>query len=131
MSIYIDKVMIVKRDGGFLSLEGENVNDETLETIKKFWDGNEVARIELENIDDCKTMVIFTNNKLFHVGIVDMFDEENSYMDNGSEETELVEIDGNVFEKRFIHTNKDGVWKVLEEFYATGEKASQVEWCVE
>ena len=129
--MYIDKVLLVKKDNSFLIFEGDDITAETLETMKDLWDLGELERIEIENTEDCKSLVIFSNNRLFHVGIVDMFNEENSFIDDGSEDMELIEIGGNMFAKRNITDDKAGVWKVIETFILSGDMADQFNWYTE
>ena len=129
--MYIDKVLLVKKDNSFLIFEGDDITAETLETMKDLWDLGELERIEIENTEDCKSLVIFSNNRLFHVGIVDMFNDENSYIDDGSEDMELIEIGGNMFAKRNITDDKAGVWKVIETFILSGDMADQFNWYTE
>ena len=129
--MYIDKVLLVKKDNSFLIFEGDDITAETLETMKDLWDLGELERIVIENTEDCKSLVIFSNNRLFHVGIVDMFNEENSFIDDGSEDMELIEIGGNMFAKRNITDDKAGVWKVIETFILSGDMADQFNWYTE
>ena len=129
--MYIDKVLLVKKDNSFQIFEGDDITAETLETMKDLWDLGELERIEIENTEDCKSLVIFSNNRLFHVGIVDMFNDENSYIDDGSEDMELIEIGGNMFAKRNITDDKAGVWKVIETFILSGDMADQFNWYTE
>lgn len=129
--MYIDKVLLVKKDNSFLSFEGDDITAETLETMKDLWDLGKLERIEIENTEDCKSLVIFSNNRSFHVGIVDMFNEENSFIDDGSEDMELIEIGGNMFAKRNITDDKAGVWKVIETFLLSGDMADQFNWYTE
>lgn len=129
--MYIDKVLLVKKDNSFQIFEGDDITAETLETMKDLWDLGELERIEIENTEDCKSLVIFSNNRLFHVGIVDMFNDENSFIDDGSEDMELIEIGGNMFAKRNITDDKAGVWKVIETFILSGDMADQFNWYTE
>ena len=129
--MYIDKVLLIKKDNSFLIFEGDDITAETLETMKDLWDLGELERIEIENTEDCKSLVIFSNNRLFHVGIVDMFNDENSFIDDGSEDMELIEIGGNMFAKRNITDDKAGVWKVIETFILSGDMADQFNWYTE
>lgn len=129
--MYIDKVLLVKKDNSFQIIEGDDITAETLETMKDLWDLGELERIEIENTEDCKSLVIFSNNRLFHVGIVDMFNDENSFIDDGSEDMELIEIGGNMFAKRNITDDKAGVWKVIETFILSGDMADQFNWYTE
>ena len=129
--MYIDKVLLVKKDNSFLIFKGDDITAETLETMKDLWDLGELERIEIENTEDCKSLVIFSNNRLFHVGIVDMFNDENSFIDDGSEDMELIEIGGNMFAKRNITDDKAGVWKVIETFILSGDMADQFNWYTE
>ena len=129
--MYIDKVLLLKKDNSFQIFEGDDITAETLETMKDLWDLGELERIEIENTEDCKSLVIFSNNRLFHVGIVDMFNDENSYIDDGSEDIELIEIGGNMFAKRNITDDKAGVWKVIETFILSGDMADQFNWYTE
>ena len=129
--MYIDKILLIKNDNDILSFEDGDITDETLENLKELWDHDELERIEIENTEDCKSLVIFTNGSLFHVGIVDMFNDECSYIDDGSQDTELIEISGNVFPKRNITENKAGVWKVIETFLSSGDMADQFNWYTE
>ena len=129
--MYIDKVLLVKKDNSFLIFKGDDLTAETLETMKDLWDLGELERIEIENTEDCKSLVIFSNNRLFHVGIVDMFNDENSFIDDGSEDMELIEIGGNMFAKRNITDDKAGVWKVIETFILSGDMADQFNWYTE
>ena len=129
--MYIDKVLLIKIDNSFLIFEGDDITAETLETMKDLWDLGELERIEIENTEDCKSLVIFSNNRLFHVGIVDMFNDENSFIDDGSEDMELIEIAGNMFAKRNITDDKAGVWKVIETFILSGDMADQFNWYTE
>ena len=108
--MYIDKVLLVKKDNSFQIFKGDDITAEALETMKDLWDLGELERVEIENTEDCKSLVIFSNNRLFHVGIVDMFNDENSFIDDGSEDMELIEIGGNMFAKRNITDDKAGVW---------------------
>lgn len=129
--MYIDKVLLVKKDNSLLIFKGDDITAETLETMKDLWDLGELERIEIENTEDCKSLVIFSNNRLFHVGIVDMFNDENSFIDDGSEDMELIEIGGNMFAKRNITDDKAGVWKVIETFILSGDMADQFNWYTE
>ena len=129
--MYIDKITLIKNDSSSLSFEGGEIAEETLETLKELWDHDELERIEIENTEDCRSLVIFTNGSLFHVGIVDMFNDECSYIDDGSGDTELIEIGGDMFAKRNITEDKAGVWKVIETFLSSGEMADQFNWYTE
>ena len=129
--MYIDKVLLIKIDNSFLIFEGDDITAETLETMKDLWDLGELERVEIENTEDCKSLVIFSNNRFFHVGIVDMFNDENSFIDDGSEDMELIEIGGNMFAKRNITDDKAGVWKVIETFILSGDMADQFNWYTE
>ncbi len=129
--MYIDKIRLIKNDNSFLSFEDGDITDETLETMKDLWDHDDLERIEIENTEECRSLVIFTNGSLFHVGIVDMFNDENSYIDDGSGDTELIEIGGDVFAKRNITEDKAGVWKVIETFTNSGDMADQFDWYTE
>ena len=129
--MYIDKVLLVKKDNSFQIFKGDDITAETLETMKDLWDLGELERIEIENTEDCKSLVIFSNNRFFHVGIVDMFNDENSFIDDGSEDMELIEIGGNMFAKRNITDDKAGVWKVIETFILSGDMADQFNWYTE
>jgi len=129
--MYIDKVLLVKKDNSFLSFEGDDITAETLETMKDLWDLGELERVVIENTEDCKSLVIFSNNRFFHVGIVDMFNDENSFIDDGSEDMELIEIGGNMFAKRNTTDDKAGVWKVIETFILSGDMADQFNWYTE
>lgn len=67
--MYIDKVLLVKKDNSFLSFEGDDITAETLETMKDLWDLGELERIEIENTEDCKSLVIFSNNSFMKESI--------------------------------------------------------------
>lgn len=109
----------------------EEVDEALLDAIKKMLDEKKVRRLEAENIEEAKAISIFTNGIYYHVGIVDMYEETNFYMSANNNDNELVNIDGNYFEKSFLQTDLNLVWNVFMCFVENGELSESVEWVEE
>lgn len=114
-----------------LFYSSNEINDKLFDDIKILLDTKKLCRIEMENSQTDLSMCVFCEKKIFHAGMVDMYNDVNYYYNNGSEKTKLIDIDGEVFQERMIGTDNDLLWQIIQEFAHKGKLSNKVEWIEE
>lgn len=128
---YINKLTVILANGGIKYYNNDKVEETCLLELKRNFFNRNIRRVEAENVDDAICMIIFTDGNKYHIGIIDMFNETNYYLDNETDDVHLIEIDGNYFESRYVQNNMELSWQILNEFINNGEKSKKVNWCEE
>ena len=85
--------------------------------------------ISLRDFDDTRSMIIFGESGIYHIGIVTE-DDENYVYCNGSAEVEVAEvpISGNYFKEHQICRDFEILKTVVKYFYKTGLPSEDVIW---
>lgn len=130
VNYYIDKVSIVFEKVNMFYNKKE-IDDKLFNHIQNELNKKTIKRIEAENVEDMISIAIFIDDKQFHLGIIDMYNEINYYLDNLSNDLSLVDISGNCFEKRFVCSNFQVLWNVFMKFSTLGEISHSVHWYTE
>ncbi len=131
---YINKLTMTKlnnEEKEVLFYSTNEINDKLFDDIKVLLDSGKLCRIEMENSKSDLSMCVFCEKGIFHVGIVDMYNDVNYYYNNGSEKTKLIDIDGEVFQERMIGTDNDLLWHIIQEFAYKGKLSKKVKWIEE
>lgn len=130
MNYYVDKISLVFKDRNECYLE-EKIGDKLFEFIQKELMNKNIERIEAENMLEMRSIEIFIDDMKIHLGVTDMYNDINYYMDNLSNDFSLEEISGNCFEKRFVSTDFCLLWDVFMDFSKTGDVYKNVQWYIE
>ncbi len=128
---YIDTVKITYIEGNErkrLDFDSSNLNDIAIEKIKELTFSNELCTLSMENEEDCLSMVINRENKSTHIGVVNLYDDEIYYYDNGSKSEELIPINGNYYETWSVCADYDLVWECINTYMLNGERTDKVDW---
>lgn len=128
---YVNKLTMTKvynEEREVLFYSSNEINDKLFDEIKILLNNRKLCRIEMENAQSDLSMCVFCENGIFHVGIVDMYNDVNYYYNNGSGKTELKDIDGEVFEERMVGTDNNLLWHIIQEFAHKGNLSEKVEW---
>lgn len=131
---YINKLTVTKLNNKkreVLFYSNSEINNELFDNINKLLGSKNLCRIVMENSQSDLSMCVFCENGLFHVGIVDMYNDVNYYYNNGSENAKLINIDGEVFQERMTGTDNDLLWHIIQEFVYNGKLSKKVEWIEE
>lgn len=122
---------IVQGERRTLCYLDKDVSSTLFDDIIMLFDNNFLRRVEMSNTAQDLTMCLFCEKNKYHIGVVDIYNDINYYYDNGSNDTSLVAIDGEVFEKRTMGTNKDLLWNIVRTFVQKGELSKEVNWIEE
>jgi len=134
VELYIDNILLTTWDNNLqksFSYKNSQINSEVIKSIKESIEKNMLTRLELENTKTDISITVFCENGLSFFGIVDMYNDINYYYNNLSNDTTLVEIEGNVFEKWMVCESNDILWEAIIFFAFNGKCSPQITWSEE
>lgn len=127
--ISMTKVVAGKRE--YLSFMDAEITDNLMQEIKQMLGTQMICQLDLQNSENDTAMSVFCENGIYHVGIVDMYNDMNYYYDNGSDDKTLVDIDGNMFEARMVGKDLSVLWQIILTFAQEGKRCEHVAWIEE
>lgn len=128
---YVDSISLTYYDKGkkYINNYGEKeITTNLFEFIKEYINNFNIEKVELSNTKEDISMIVFYENGLSHIGIVDMYNDMIYYYKNKSKDKTLVEIAGQVFEGDKICKDNHTLIKIMNFFAIHGKKYSNVEW---
>lgn len=128
---YINSISVsIKQDDSkkILSYSDGQINEELLNSLKFSLDRGMLYRLEMSNTETDLSMSLFCENGISYFGIVDIFNDINYYYDDGSVNTNLIPINGQVFEKWMVCEDNALLWEAVLFFAHHGERSLKVNW---
>lgn len=125
--LYINKAEIVADTFEELSV---TVVDDLEKIINRLIKG-EITSCVLYSEEKEVSINIFSEGGNFNIGIVDEEEGINYYYTDGTNNTNLVEIDGNYFEANMVCYSSEILNSIIVEFAKTGKLSTTVKWLQE
>lgn len=109
----------------------EQIDERLFNSLKVSLDDGKLSRLEMSNTETDLSMSIFCENVLSHFGIVDLYNDINYYYDDGTKDSNLIPINGQVFEKWMVCRDNELLWEAVLLFAHNGERSLNVDWAEE
>ena len=88
-------------------------------------------RLEIGNKDTDLSLSLFVERNHFFVGTVDMYNDEEFYYTNGTDDRTLVEIAGGYYESRLVGQDLNLLCDIIEQFALDGTRSEEAQWIEE
>lgn len=108
--------------------------DITNQTIMNIIDNIKSGYITSLTIEDTNlflSFVILCENDLYFLGYIDTYNDQYYYFNDKTENTSLIEIDGNLYESKRICRNFEFVYKSIILFLQERKMMDSVDWIIE
>lgn len=135
-SIAINKIHYILKGDKIGDIKGKEINKLTVQEIHKqlenmYMSGNLVAlEIDEKSDNSMRILSIYFDDVKFCIGIVDEWDDTVYYYSSG-ESDELEDIQGNVYPKHMISSDKEILFLIIDEFVKNGKPTKMVKWIKE
>ncbi len=130
----IDKLYMLTMEHGerrHATYAANEIHDALFDEILEALQNEKLYRLEMEISQEDKSMSVFYESGRFHIGVVDLYNDTNYYYNNGSGDTTLLDVDGEMFETRMVGTDRNLLWKAIREFAQQGTLSAEIAWIVD
>ncbi len=125
---YISYSRIVKGERIHIQCEVDGNATEVFTQIYCYIKDGSLRRLEMKKEDSDLSLSLFVEKDRFFVGTIDMCDDEVFFYTNGTNDSELIEIDGNVYEMRLVGTDLEVLCDIIEQFAKDGTRSVKAQW---
>lgn len=99
-------------------------------TIDKLKDGL-ITSLKIEDSDRLLALTVFSENSLYFLGIIDEYYDQYFYYNDKSDNTTLIDIDGNLYPSNRVCKHFKIVYDSVILFIKERKRVDYIEWIIE